>query len=100
MKSINIGTKKYNELVWKWENCNKGSIFEAYDRPSSAKVSSYQDIVIRATNTEGYNNDIKVVGAGSWNYSTMYSFTDNKGWTFIVYDTADNTYLIPYIIGE
>lgn len=100
MKSINYGTKKAEQIIWTWEHVNKGSIHEAYARPSADKVNSFYKIAERAQRTEGYNHDIKVVGANSFNYSTMYSFTDDKGWTFIVYDTVSNTFITPYIIGE
>lgn len=102
MKSINIGTKKYEELVWTWEHCNKGAnLHQAYaGKVSQEKYDSFNKIEERAQHTEGYNHDLKVVASSSWFYSTMYTFTDDKGWTFIVYDTHANTFLVPYIIGE
>ena len=102
MTSINYGTKKHAQAIWTWENCYKGNDVEsAYrTRPSYDKISSFNKIWQRAHQTKGYNHDLKVVSANCYFYSTMYSFTDEKGWTFIVYDTHANTYLIPYKIGE
>lgn len=95
MIRVNAGTQKANGILWDY-NHYAGSgrdIFKAYNRPSSAKIRSYQAIAERARNTAGYNNDIAVCGAGSHNYSTVYSFTEN-GTTYIVKDTKANTYVI------
>lgn len=102
MKAINEGTKKQAEIIWTWEHCNKGrNLYEAYrSKVSAEKYASFNQIEQRAMRTDGYNHDLKVTGASSWFYSTMYTFTDEHGWTFIVYDTHSNTYLVPYIIGE
>lgn len=97
MKAINKETKKYDEIVWKWEHCNKGkNLFEAYSsKVSKEKYNTFNEIAQRAMNTEGYNHDLKVVAASSSYYSTMYSFT-LKDITFIVYDTYNNTFVIEY----
>ena len=95
MKTINKGTKKYNEILWTWNNVNKGeNLNQAYKgRVSSEKYSTFNDIWYRAHETEGYNHDLKVVAASSWFYSTMYSFSIDEH-TFVVYDTHANTYMI------
>lgn len=94
MVKVNKGTIKHEELLWKWQNCNKGKdLNQAYrGKVSSEKNSSFNDIWFRAKQTEGYNDDLKVVAASSWFYSTMYSFTIDKQ-TFVVYDTHANTYI-------
>ena len=94
MTTINKGTQKHRDLVWTWENCNKGKdLYSAYSgRVSQEKYDTFNDIWFRATQTEGYNHDLKVVAASSWFYSTMYSFT-RDGKTFVVYDTHVNTYI-------
>ena len=95
MKKINIGTKKYYDILWAWHNCNKGEDLEhAYrGKVSSEKRNSFKGIWFRAHQTEGYNDDLKITGASSWFYSTMYSFTQ-EGRTYVVYDTHANTYII------
>ena len=70
------------------------NIWQAYARPSHRKVSTYEEIVKRASETEGYNHDLSVCGANSSFYSTVYSFTDEAGKTFIVKDTHTNTYIV------
>ena len=97
MKTVNKGTKKYDEIVWKWEHCNCGdSIEKAYrTKPSTEKMRTFKDIWFRATQTKGYNHDLKVVSASCWFYSTMYSFTlEDKN--FLVYDTPSNTFILEY----
>ena len=97
MKTVNKGTKKWEEIVWKWEHCNKGGDIEkAYrTKPSAEKIRTFNDIRFRANQTEGYNHDLKVVGASCWFYSTMYSFT-RESKIFLVYDTPSNTFVLEY----
>lgn len=94
MIKVNKGTKKYDQLLWTWNNCNKGEdLHQAYrGAVSSEKYHTFDDIWFRATQTEGYNHDLKVTAASSWFYSTMYSFTQ-EDITYVVYDTHANTYI-------
>ena len=94
MIKVNKGTIKHEELLWKWEHCNKGkNLNHAYrGKVSEEKNKTFNDICFRATQTDGYNHDLKVVASNTYFYSTMYSFTvDNQ--TFVVYDTHANTYI-------
>ena len=94
MTTINKGTKKYQQVLWTWENVNRGKdLNSAYrGRVSQEKYDTFNDIWFRATQTEGYNHDLKVVAASSWFYSTMYSFTVEAK-TYVVYDTHANTFI-------
>ncbi len=92
MTRLNKGTQKYNRAVWAWEHCNYGNIDEAYTSPSDIKRQTYKSIWYRATQTDGYNHDLRVTGRGSQFYSTMYSVTSD-GITTVVYDTYANTYV-------
>lgn len=78
----------FNNKRW-----HKGSIYEAYNNPSSAKKNAYYEIECRAYSTDGYNHDLTVVGASSHFFSTMYSYTDEQG-THIVYDTHSDTKVV------
>lgn len=69
------------------------TIYEAYGRPSAAKVRAYEDIARRAADTPGYNHDLKVCGAGSHFFSTVYSYTED-GTTYVIKDTPSNTYKV------
>lgn len=94
MSKVNKGTKKAQEMIWDlMHNTNRRTIWDAYSKPSYAKVRSFEEIQGRAYNTEGYNHDLHITGANSSFYSTAYSFTTAEGQTFIVKDTASNTYI-------
>ncbi len=94
MTKVNKGTKKAEALNWEWKHCYVADTVEgAYSSGcSQTKRSTFSDIWFRANNTEGYNHDLKVTSANCYNYSTMYSFTNEDG-TFIVKDTKENTYI-------
>lgn len=93
MITVNPKTKEAQGIISlfkddKWSN--KGSIYEAYGRPSATKVAVWNDIVQRAANTQGYNHDIRVTSCNTYRFSTMYSYTNDEG-TFIIYDTPSYT---------
>lgn len=92
MKRIKNTTKKAQQIINTFNSryWNKGSIYEAYRNPSSAKINAYEGIERRAWNTEGYNHDLRITGASSHFFFTMYSFNDAEG-THIVYDTPSDT---------
>ena len=66
-------------------------IWDAYTRPSAAKVRAWRQIEATATTTPGYNHDLQIVGASSHFFSTVYSYTDADG-QHIIKDTHANTY--------
>lgn len=72
----------------KWSN--KGSIYDAYGKPSAKKVSIWKAIEKRAKETASYNDDLRVVSRNGYLFSTMYSYTTD-GTTYIVYDTKSET---------
>lgn len=90
---VNATTQKGQSII-RDLNYNRAcdDIFKAYDRPSSRKVSSFLRIWDRAHETEGYNHDLHIVGAGSHFYSTIYSVSNADGTTSIIKDTRDNVY--------
>lgn len=93
MIAVNKETKQGADMLWYWNNRNYGDITKAYSKPSSTKVSTFNDIKLRAESTEGYNHDLKVVAKSSNFYSTMYSYTVN-GDTYLVKDTKCCTYIL------
>jgi len=93
MTIVNAGTKKAEAMIWEWKNCYKGDdVRTAYGTCSADKKDSFDAIRRRAIETEGFNNDLKVIGANCYSYSTMYSFTNAEG-TFLVKDTYCNTFI-------
>lgn len=90
---VNASTKQGRAILWDFENARFNSIYDAYDRPSQEKISTYEEIKARALLTPGYNDDLKVAGRGTFTYSTVYSYTDD-GQTVIVKDTKSNIYAV------
>lgn len=96
MKIVNPGTKEAAHIIalfkdLKWSN--KGSIYEAYGKPSSVKINAWESIARRARGTEGYNKDLRCTSATCYFFSTIYSYTRPDG-TFIVYDTPSYTKIV------
>jgi len=93
MTKVNATTQKGQAILWDHQHARYDSIYDAYDRPSRAKVESFEAIKRRAVNTPGYNHDLRVAGRGSHNYSTVYSFTQD-GKTIVVKDTKCNVFYV------
>ena len=94
MTTVNPGTKKAEAMIWEWRNCYKGDdVRTAYGKCSDIKRDSFDAIRRRACETEGYNHDLKVTSANCYNYSTMYSFTNDEG-TFLIKDTHGGTFIL------
>ena len=91
---VNPNTQKAAEIIrtWNYYKNDHRTIFDAYDRPSQIKIRTAEEIENRAKATAGYNWDFSVAGAGSFQYSTVYSFTDEQERTHIIKDTHANTY--------
>lgn len=83
-KAADIVADRFNDL---------GSIFEAYESPSTKKVRAYNDIEDRAKATPGYNNDLHVCSAGCQTFSTVYTYTEDSK-TYVVKDTPSYTYRV------
>ena len=93
MTILNPTTKKALGIISDLKTPGERSIFTAYGRPSSYKISAFQDIERRALTTPGYNHDLHICGAGSHYFSTVYSYTEN-GHTTIIKDTKSNIYSV------
>lgn len=94
MTKVKANTQKGQSIIRDLQyNRNVTDIYDAYGRPSAEKVRTFRDIERRAENTEGYNGDLHITGAGSSFYSTIYSYTVD-GITTIVKDTYANTYCV------
>lgn len=95
MTTVKNTTKQAQSIIRTFNSgWNKGkTIWDAYGKPSDAKVRAYEAILDRAVHTEGYNGDFIISGASSCFFSTMYSYTDAEG-THIVYDTPSDTKVV------
>ena len=93
MTKVNQNTKAAAHIIYDlFHNTGRRSIYDAYTRPSREKAATFEAIKARALQTEGYNDDLHISGAGCHNYSTVYSFTID-GKTYAVKDTKSNTYI-------
>lgn len=85
-----------------------GTIYSRYGRPSREKIRTWCNIVdaynlyggvhhvvIRGKiHTIQYLNDVKIVGASSYHYSTIASFKDmDTGEIYLIKETHANTYM-------
>jgi hypothetical protein len=94
-KEVKANTKQAEGLrqdAQRWGRWTWSDIYEAYESPSVYKVRSFKAIEDRARNTEGYNNDLRIIGKNCMQYSTIYTFTEGSK-TYIVKDTKDNCYI-------
>ena len=94
MTHLNANTKKAAAIINEASYAGKGDIFAAYDKPSAEKVKTFLAIKERAVNTPGYNHDLRVSGAGSFNYSTIYTVSNADGTTSYIKDTKCNTFVV------
>lgn len=90
---VKATTQKGADIIDTTRRAGRGDIYDAYERPSATKVRTYRAIEERANDTEGYNNDLRVCGAGIQQYSTIYTFTEG-GKTYAVKDTSGGTYIV------
>ena len=94
MTTVKATTQKGQSIIWDHRNARYNDIFDAYEKPSSKKITAWLNIRRRALETPGYNHDLRVAGRSSHQFSTVYSFTDESGKTTIVKDTAANIYAV------
>lgn len=66
------------------------TIFDAYSKPSSAKINAYYSIKAECDNVNGYG--YTVLGASSHFFSCAYKFDDESGITHLIYHTHANRY--------
>ena len=95
MKSINFGTKAAAAIIADQNRAGYADIFEAYDRPSRAKVEIWEEIRERAYNTPGYiPGSLRIASRSGFIFTTIYSYKTEAGDTVIVKDTKADTYTV------
>ncbi len=93
MTTVNTNTKQAQAIIDDFGRAGKGTIYQAYATPSNRKIQEWLKIERRACQTAGYNHDLRVSGAGSHHFSTIYSYNEG-GHTVIVKDTKSNTFKV------
>lgn len=87
-------TKKGEHLISRYEHAKFDSIHKAYGRPSSAKVSAFNNILKEMSEVDG--TGMRITGAGSDIFSCAYKVKDISGETYLIYHTPVNRFAILY----
>ena len=93
MTEIKNTTRKAKEIISDSHRAGYPTIYDAYERPSRAKVKICEEIRNRAAATPRYNNDFRIIAACSHFFSTIYSYIEN-GHRVIIKDTKSYTYKV------
>lgn len=81
-------TKALRDAYWKYNKSNYNGIYDAYDRPSYAKVKAWEYCRDLCENLKGSN--LKVVGFNMFKFSAGFTFNmDNKKYFMYITDTSD-----------
>ena len=95
MTNVKASTKKGQEIINDFYRAvsNHKTIYTAYNNASYAKQNAWNEIKARAKDTEGYENNLSIVGASSHFFSCIYSYVQD-GIRYIVKDTHSNTFIV------
>lgn len=90
---LNPTTKQAKRIIRMYENTTKGdSIFKAYGRPSQKKIFAFNEIVKEMSDVKGWG--MRITGAGSDIFSCAYKCKDGSDYTYLVYHTPSNRFVI------
>lgn len=85
---LNKTTKKARGYMHDYRK-NYGSLFNAYGRPSSAKIDAWNEICRRLT-------DVRITGAGTFQFSCAGKLVDKEtGDVYFVIETPCYSYAVP-----
>ena len=91
---LNATTQKAPRVIRMYELTKKGdSIYKAYGRPSQAKVDAFNKILKEMQEVHGWG--MRITGAGSDVFSCAYKVKDGSDYTYLVYHTPVNRFVIP-----
>lgn len=94
---VKPNTKTAKGFLWTFRNRNLGGIYDAYGKPSYAKVRAYNYCVELAKAYNAYT--YKITGANSCVFSFQFAFYHKNKKTgelkhYIAHITRDNAYLV------
>ena len=87
-------TKKGEHLISRYEHAKFDSIHKAYGKPSSAKVSAFNEILKEMSEVGG--TGMRITGAGSDIFSCAYKVKELLGETYLIYHTPLNRFAVLY----
>lgn len=82
-------TKKQESMKWSYDNAKAKTLWEAYERPSSAKVRAYDSCLADVSAHNGYGQ--RITGASSHFFSFAFLYDDQAG-KHLRYHTHANVY--------
>lgn len=88
---LNTSTKKAQSMIYRHFKSTKENIYQSYAKPSSAKVSAFNEIKKECSLVGGYA--LKMTGAGSDIFSCAYKVDTDTG-TYLIYHTPSNRFAI------
>lgn len=94
---VNPKTKRAKSIRWYFEHVNKGGIYDAYVKPSYAKVRAYDDCMAMVREYKGFAE--KITGYNSCTFSFQFTFYHEDRKTgdvtqYIAHITKDHNYLL------
>lgn len=95
---VNRNTKQAERIIRAYEKAKYDDILKAYGRPSSRKISSFNEIKNEMVRVKGFN--MRITGAGSDVYSCAYQVKDGSDITYIIYHTPSNRFCVEYKVPE
>lgn len=89
---LNKNTKKARRMIGRFIDATCRSVTEFYKKPSINKILAEMKIIDEMTNNDGFN--FYITGGNASTFSCAYQcITADNEW-YIIYHTANNTYLI------
>ena len=95
---VKLSTKQAQGMVNRWFNSKYGdNIYKAYKKPSSTKVSTFNEIKKEVREVDGFS--LRITGAGCDIYSCAYkvkAHTEDQPdfKTYLIYHTPSNRFAI------
>ena len=95
---VNSSTQKAKDIIRRYEKAKYDDILKAYVRPSSTKISTFNNIKQEMVKVNGF--DMKITGAGCDVYSCAYQVKDGSGITYIIYHTPSHRFCVEYKVPD
>lgn len=91
MTILNKNTQQAAGMINRYNAARRSSIYDAYSKPSIAKVRAFNSIHKEMENCNGRN--MRITGAGSSIFSCAYVITEDNT-NFLIYHTHMNVFKI------
>lgn len=92
-KELNEETKQAKNFLKGYQLSTKTTIYDAYSKPSSKKISSYNELLYKMKELNGYG--MKIISHCCDYYSCGYIIEENNQ-KYLICETYANSYKIKY----